>query len=104
MAVRPQRERETAAGMEKKSWAVGLVGCCSSHRETVNWNGNGKETLGPLGRPFSIVFSPLLFSSERCTSSHIICYSKILLTITIDRSVERTGEFCLIGNLSYFLN
>ena len=28
--------------------------------------------------------------AERCTSSHIICYSKISLTITIDRLVERT--------------
>ena len=44
------------------------------------------------------------YRAESCTSSHIICYSKISQTITIDRSVERTGEFCLIGNLSYFLN
>ena len=42
--------------------------------------------------------------AERCTSGHIICFSKISLTITIDRWVERTGEFCLTGNLSYFLN
>ena len=34
--------------------------------------------------------------AERCTSGHIICFSKISLTITIDRWVERTGEFCLI--------
>ena len=56
-----------------------------------------------VGRLHGMVLPSLLaapwqggYSPERCTSSHIICYLKFLLTITIDRSVEHTGEFCPI--------